>query len=887
MFELSERATEEVENAKVSSSSSASAISDTQIFVRNLGYDCTSDDLAAVFEQYGPIKNISIAQKDGKSRGFGFVKYAFTEDARAAMEALQGTDIGGRSMTLERAIKVDNKSSSSKAEQKALISKLKESHRSAVSTKVKIMRNGEEKVASKMELDIDAMSAIGVNRSLQVVTYGVPKHLRKKMKVITNKLVRKSESQYINTDNPLHSLLKVVAPPGDINLVTLTSRKDAKQMAEKLHGKTVAQIASLCNEELPPDVNRKGKIVSKLFSDVTLEYLRKRKSRVIIRNLSFQATEENVMMKLLKFGPLVSVDIPRVAVTNTSSRKGKGPNDREEKLRPRGFGFATFLCADDAKDVVSNSAGLRVCNREVAIDFALSKDIYTREEEKEVAETEMTPSALERQIEESDRGIPGSEDFSEDQADGAINHEIETEEDSDNKDVHESDEISDGDDEDGSDEDGSDDDDDDDRDMDISEEVEQNGYDEWKDSHHKTKRDSDVNENCTLFIRGVPFDASDEDVKKAFLVYGKIETALVVRDKVSGMSKGTAFLKYATQESLKKCLNANIKEGGQEGTGEIEILDRKCLISIAVSKEEAQAMKEGKKIFGIAKDKRNLYLSNEGLAYHKDKKRARDKGKEKKRSEALEMSEQDRAKREHSQNEKKKKLQNPLYFVSATRLSIRNMNKKVNDVELKKMVMEATKRGIEKKLVSTADVEAQKIAQGKSRMGEVNIIPEVDKNTIKSHKVMLDNTRLRQGIPQSRGYAFVEFNSHVHALACLRELNNNKTYADRSIGGPSRLIVEFSLENAEKVQILREREKKRKRQLENAKVERERNMEDDDNSVSGRKKKKKMKLKNDNDNNDKSVSEIKSRVRREGPGKKRKRLKAEAAAKATAGDSST
>merc|ERR1711871_1435835 len=249
-----------------------------------------------------------------------------------------------------------------------------------------------------------------------------------------------------------------------------------------------------------------------------------------------------------------------------------------------------------------------------------------------------------------------------------------------------------------------------------------------------------------------------------------------------------------------------------EGTGEIEILDRKCLISIAVSKEEAQAMKEGKKIFGIAKDKRNLYLSNEGLAYHKDKKRARDKGKEKKRSEALEMSEQDRAKREHSQNEKKKKLQNPLYFVSATRLSIRNMNKKVNDVELKKVVMEATKRGIEKKLVSTADVEAQKIAQGKSRMGEVNIIPEVDKNTIKSHKVMLDPSRLRQGIPQSRGYAFVEFEHHVHALACLRELNNNKTYAEKSVGGGSKLIVEFSLENIEKVQLLKAREMKRKRQ---------------------------------------------------------------------------
>ena len=112
----------------------------------------SADDLTSAFEEYGPIKNVSIAQKDGKSRGFGFVKFAFTEDAVAAMDALQGNEMKGRDMKLERAIKVDNKSPSSKADQQALISKLKESHKSAVSTKIKVVRNGEEKVASKMDV---------------------------------------------------------------------------------------------------------------------------------------------------------------------------------------------------------------------------------------------------------------------------------------------------------------------------------------------------------------------------------------------------------------------------------------------------------------------------------------------------------------------------------------------------------------------------------------------------------------------------------------------------------------------------------------------------------------------------------------------------------------
>ena len=178
-------------------------------------------------------------------------------------------------------------------------------------------------------------------------------------------------------------------------------------------------------------------------------------------------------------------------------------------------------------------------------------------------------------------------------------------------------------------------------------------------------------------------------------------------------------------------------------------------------------------------------------------------------------------------------------------------------------------------------MEAHKIAQGLNRIGEVHTIPKVNKSSIKSHKVMLDSTRLRQGIPQSRGYAFVEFDHHVHALACLRELNNNKNYADKSIGGPSRLIVEFSLENVEKVQILKERETKRKRQQEQSELEREDRTKDDENSAPMRKKKKRGAKSTDDsvDNNENGGVRCTSRVRREGPGKRRKRLKAEAAAK--------
>lgn len=46
-----------------------------QVFVRNLPYDVSDEDLTALFEEVGPLKNVSIAKEaNGKSRGFGFVK---------------------------------------------------------------------------------------------------------------------------------------------------------------------------------------------------------------------------------------------------------------------------------------------------------------------------------------------------------------------------------------------------------------------------------------------------------------------------------------------------------------------------------------------------------------------------------------------------------------------------------------------------------------------------------------------------------------------------------------------------------------------------------------------------------------------------------------------
>ena len=117
-----------------------------------------------------------------------------------------------------------------------------------------------------------------------------------------------------------------------------------------------------------------GLICARPVNNITEVRLRKRKCRLIIRNLSFQATEMNILTKLMSFGPITEVLLPRISVECKRVRPGKSTEDNTEKLKSRGFAFVTYVCESDAKDAVENASNVKICNREFAIDFCSAKD---------------------------------------------------------------------------------------------------------------------------------------------------------------------------------------------------------------------------------------------------------------------------------------------------------------------------------------------------------------------------------------------------------------------------------------------------------------------------------------------------------------------------------
>ena len=76
-----------------------------KIYVGNMPYAMTEDELRNLFEQYGTVASASLAidRETRRVRGFGFVEMPEKAEAEAAIEAINGTEQGGRKLVVNEA----------------------------------------------------------------------------------------------------------------------------------------------------------------------------------------------------------------------------------------------------------------------------------------------------------------------------------------------------------------------------------------------------------------------------------------------------------------------------------------------------------------------------------------------------------------------------------------------------------------------------------------------------------------------------------------------------------------------------------------------------------------------------------------------------------------
>ncbi|XP_069621535.1 RNA-binding protein 28 [Ranitomeya imitator] len=501
-----------------------------------------------------------------------------------------------------------------------------------------------------------------------------------------------------------------------------------------------------------------------------------KKARLIIRNLSFKCSEEDLKTHFSTFGSVMEVSIP------------KKPDGKM-----RGFAFVQFKNMLEASKALKGTNMKSIKDRTVAVDWAVAKDKYTATQGSSVRETK--ESGQKEQIKDSSDDEESSDDEAATPIKGGDEGEEDdvsddVEEDSSENDTEESDDEKetsqqktkgnkmptkkpqttkgrvkddhDDDQEEESDEDEEDDDvsEDSGQESDIEDESENSESESEKKVKTKVKKrlPSDVGEGKTLFIRNLSFNSEEDDIEELLLRYGEIKHVRIVLHPDTEHSKGCAFVQFVNKESAEKCLAAAKDESENGG---LKLAGRKLFMDLAVSREEAQKLRQKK--VNKPTGTRNLYLAREGLIREGTKA-------------AEGVSPEDLAKRTRFEEIKRIKLKSQKIFVSKTRLCVHNIPKSVDDKKLRQLLLTAA---------------------GGDRSVK-----------IKECRVMRDMKSV-SGNPKGKslGFAFVEFVDHEHALAALRHMNNNPDL----FGPKKRPIVEFSLEDMDKLKL---KERRAQRSLE-------------------------------------------------------------------------
>ncbi|KAL0224724.1 hypothetical protein RCL1_002636 [Eukaryota sp. TZLM3-RCL] len=284
------------------------------------------------------------------------------------------------------------------------------------------------------------------------------------------------------------------------------------------------------------------------------------------------------------------------------------------------------------------------------------------------------------------------------------------------------------------------------QDMEGEEDVEEGVEENVKQDQYETDL------SCSVFIRNLPTSATSAEIVKLFTRYGHICAVRIVKDRITHIPRGSAFVIFSKPESACRCLAECNLSPPCLSSRVIEVLS-------AVKRDD---INEQRKLKHATHDKRNLYLASEGDILPD--------------TEAFtELTEVEQKKREAWREEKMAKLASPNYVVNPCRLLVRNLSPNID---------EKTVRSVFKTAAAHAAVQF-----GDEKLSKVKV---------KQVKLVKDDTRLdEKGEARSKGYGFVEFFQHLHALAALRFLNNNPNISELLNRRPA---VEFALDNSFKVQ---------------------------------------------------------------------------------------
>ncbi|PTB38440.1 hypothetical protein M441DRAFT_147217 [Trichoderma asperellum CBS 433.97] len=362
----------------------------------------------------------------------------------------------------------------------------------------------------------------------------------------------------------------------------------------------------------------------------------------------------------------------------------------------------------------------------------------------------------------------------------------------------------------------------------------------------KPKRELMTDNSSTVFVRNLPFTATDEQLKSFFGHFGNVRYARVVMDKATDRPAGTGFVCFVDTADAKTCIidaprrapptaggvkHSILQDENADPTGKYTMDGRVLQVAQAVGKNEAANLAENSLAQRRQKDKRHLYLLSEGAIGGNSPLRG------------LLTDAEVRMRSMSAQQRKKLVEKNPMLHISLTRLALRNIPNDIGAKELKELARKAVvefakdvKEGRRQPLSKEENARDGKDAKDKEKDRK-----QKRKGIVKQAKIVFEDNKGSKvsessGAGKSRGYGFIEYTSHRHALMGLRYLNGHQL--DGNNGRKQRLIVEFAIENAQVVKRRQEAEKTARKPKKDGDADASEHEEDEDEEVPEQKKKK-------------------------------------------------
>ncbi|KAG9080463.1 RNA recognition motif-containing protein [Ceratobasidium sp. 370] len=324
----------------------------------------------------------------------------------------------------------------------------------------------------------------------------------------------------------------------------------------------------------------------------------------------------------------------------------------------------------------------------------------------------------------------------------------------------------------------------------ADEESEAEGSLEEDEKAHERPQLPNTDVGTTLFVRNLPFEATEDDLRTLFRAFGPLRYARITLDKETGRSRGTGFVCFWKREDADSAIEeaeTMAKELGTNSTTtkphnpfsmslltpdpsasiakRLVLHGRTLSVARAVAREEADRLREEGERSREKQDKRNLYLMREGVIFPNS-------------PAAAQLSATELATRQASFDSRRALLRsNPSLYVSRTRISVRRIPLWVSERVLKRLAMYAAREfedevkrgereGLTRDELLPTEQEGEAKEKGKGRKGR--------STGVRQAKIVraADRVDAMSGKGRSRGYGFIETEEHADALRILRWVNN-------------------------------------------------------------------------------------------------------------------